>query len=177
MVRVLVNGTSAPVIRASSQQVDFVCPQLPPGTPLTVSLEAGNRSSNELRTVMENTAPGLFLLDNSGGGLGLILHARGLAALPRFDRAGMPASAGDAITLFATGINCDESRGAPKPLLYIGHAYQQVAVQPSSFAGVCEVHAVVPTGLPGSEVRLVLEAVRDDGTPVRSNQILMAIEN
>jgi hypothetical protein len=89
----------------------------------------------------------------------------------------MPASAGDAITLFATGINCDESRGAPKPLLYIGHAYQQVAVQPSSFAGVCEVHAVVPTGLPGSEVRLVLEAVRDDGTPVRSNQILMAIEN
>jgi hypothetical protein len=83
VVRVLVNGTSAPVIRASSQQVDFVCPQLPPGAPLTVSLEAGNRSSNELRTVMENTAPGLFLLDNSGGGLGLILHARGLAALPR----------------------------------------------------------------------------------------------
>jgi uncharacterized protein (TIGR03437 family) len=126
---------------------------------------------------MEKTAPGLFILDNSGSEFGLVLHARGLAALPRFDRGGMPASVGDAITLFATGINCDESHDAPKPVLYIGHAYQQVTVQPSSFSGVCEVHAVVPRGLSGTEVSVVLEAVRDDGTPVSSNRILMAIEN
>jgi uncharacterized protein (TIGR03437 family) len=177
-VRVLVNGTSASVIRASSEQVDFLCPQLAPGTPLAISVEAGDLTSNEVLAVMEKATPGLFSVDGSGNGLGIVLHAQGLAALPRFDRVGMPATAGDAITLFATGINCDQSPGDPKPLLYFGDTYQQVTLlQPSSFAGVCEIHAILPRGLAGNEVRLVLEAVREDGTPVRSNQILMAIEN
>jgi uncharacterized protein (TIGR03437 family) len=176
-VRVLVNGISAPATRSSNQQVDFLCPRLPSGTSLTISVEAGGVASNELRTVMETTAPGLFSLDSSGSGIGVVLHARGLAALPRFDRTGMPAITGDAIALFATGMNCDGSTGGLKPLLYVGHVYQQVTLQPSSFAGVCEVHAVVPSGLAGNEVSLVLEGVREDGAPVRSNQVLIAIEN
>jgi hypothetical protein len=119
----------------------------------------------------------LFTLDGSGGGAGMVLHALGLAALPRFDRSGVPATAGDAITLFATGVACDGSAGALNPVLYVGYALQQVTLQPSSMAGVCEVHGVVPRGLAGNEASLVLEAVREDGTPVRSNQILMAIGN
>jgi len=176
-VRVLVNGISAPVVRSFTRQVDFLCPRLPSGTSLTISVEAEGVASNELRTVMEATAPGLFSLDGSGNGIGMVLHARGLAALPRFDRTGMPATTGDAITLFATGMNCDGSTVGLKPLLYVGHVYQQVTLQPSSFAGVCEVHAVVPGGLAGNEVSLVLEGVREDGAPVRSNQVLIAIEN
>ena len=177
-VRVVVNGTSAPVIRASSERVDFVCPRLAPGTPLAISAEVDGLASNQVRTLMQTTAPGLFSADGSGNGFGMVLHARGLAALPRFDRAGMPAAAGDAIVLFATGINCDASPDDPKPLLYIGHTYQQVTLlRPSSFAGVCELHAVVPGRLVGNEVTLVLQTVREDGTPVRSNQIMMAVED
>ena len=176
-VRVLVNDASAPVIRASSEQVDFLCPQLAPGTPMAISVAAGDLTSNEVRTVMQKAAPGLFSLDGSGNGLGMVVHLGGLAALSRFDRVGMPATAGDAITLFATGMDCTQSPGDPKPLLYFGHTHQQpTLLKPSSFAGVCEIHAVVPDGLAGNEVTLVLEAVREDGTIVRSNQILMAIE-
>jgi len=177
-MRVLVNGTSASVIRASNEKVDFLCPQLAPGTPLTISLETDGISSNEVPAAMETSAPGLFSLDGMGTGLGMVLHARGLAALPRFDRAGMPATAGDAITLFATGINCDGNPGDLKPILYIEHVSQQVTLLKStSFAGVCEIHAVVPAGLAGNQVHLVLETVTENGKPVRSNQVLMAIEN
>jgi len=177
-VRVLVNGISASVIRAAGEQIDFVCPQLAPGTPLKISVEAGDISSNEVSAATEKTAPGLFSLDGSGNGIGMVLHDRGLAALPRFDREGMPATSGDAITLFATGINCEENNSDSKPLLYFGHTYQQVTLsKSSSFAGVCEVHTVVPSGVTGTKVSLVLEAVREDGTTVRSNQILIAIEN
>ena len=85
--------------------------------------------------------------------------------------------AGDAITLFATGLDCDEISAIPRPVLYFGHDYQPVTLlRPSSFAGVCEVHSVVPGGLSGNEVQLFLETVREDGSVVRSNAILMAIE-
>ena len=176
-VRVVVNGADASVVRASGERVDFLCPPLAPGTPLGISLEVGSQSSNEVQTVMQKTAPGLLSVDGSGTGLGIVVHARGLAALPRFDRVGAPALAGDAITLFATGVDCDERSAIPRPVLYFGNDYQQItALRPSSFAGVCEVQAVVPAGLPGNEVELSLELVRQDGSLVRSNPVLIAIE-
>jgi hypothetical protein len=108
ITRVLVNGAEASVVGASSEQVEFLCPRLAPGTPLRISVEIGDQASNEVRAVIQEAAPGLISVDGSGIGQGLIVHARGLAALPRFDRVVMPAATGDAITLFATGINCAE---------------------------------------------------------------------
>jgi len=106
-----------------------------------------------------------------------VIHARGLAALPRFGRAGMPAVPGDEITLFATGISCTETSGAPQPLLYFGHDYQPITLlKPSAFTGVCEVHTIVPAGLSGNQVELAIESVRADGAAVRSNVIQVAIE-
>jgi len=107
----------------------------------------------------------------------MILHAHGLAALPRFDRAGMPVSAGDTITLFATGIDCAEISDAPRPFLHFEHDYQQITLlRPSAFPGVCEIHSVVPGGITGNEVKVSIESVREDGTAVRSNTILVAVE-
>jgi uncharacterized protein (TIGR03437 family) len=179
MARVLVNGSIGSIVRASSEQIDFLCPEAAPGTPLTFSVQAGeNLASNELQTSMAKTAPGLLSLDGSGGGLGMALHDRGLAALPRFDRIGTPAMAGDVITLFATGINCDGNAGDSKPVVYFENTLQQVrSLQRSSFAGVCEVSVVTPRGLASGEVRVTLEAINENGTPLRSNQVLIAIEN
>ena len=177
-MRVVVNGASASVIRASSEQVDFVCPRFGPRN--TAGDLRGSSWPGFQRSARGDAedGPGIVL----GGWLWRRFRhgppSRGLAALPRFDRAGMPAFAGDTVTLFATGINCNENPGDLRPLLYFGHTYQQItSLQPSSFAGVCEIQAVVPGGLTGNEVTLVLEAVREDGTPIRSNQILMAIED
>ena len=176
-IRVLVNGADALVVRTSDERVEFLCPSLAAGTPLAISVAAGDQVSNEVRTVMVKTAPGLFSVDGSGVGVGMILHAHGLAALPRFDRAGMPVSAGDTITLFATGIDCAEISDAPRPFLHFEHDYQQITLlRPSAFPGVCEIHSVVPGGITGNEVKVSIESVREDGTAVRSNTILVAVE-
>jgi uncharacterized protein (TIGR03437 family) len=150
---------------------------LAPGTPMAIAVEVGNRVSDEIRTVMQQVSPGLLSADGSGSGQGLVTHARGLSALPRFDREGMPAVAGEPITLFATGIHCDDTAAASKPLLYLGHNYQPVTLlRPSGLPGICEVHAIVPEGVSGTEVSVSIEAIRADGTAVRSNAILVAIE-
>jgi len=174
---VLVNGAEVSVLQASDKQVDFLCPTLAPGTSLEISVSVGGRASNGVKTVMQGTAPGLLSMDGSGSGQGVVAHARGLAALPRFGQEGTPAIAGEEITLLATGINCGEIFAAPKPLLYLGHDFQPITLlRPSAFPGVCEVHSVIPAGVSGNEVALVLEIVREDGSSVRSNAILMAIE-
>jgi hypothetical protein len=175
--RVLVNGVDATVVRASNRQIDFVCPALAPGASMAISVIAGRETSNELQTVMQESAPGLLTIDGSGSGQGLVAHARGLATLPRFGQEGMPAIAGEAITLLATGINCNEISSGLKPLLYLGHDLQSVTLlRPSAYPGVCEVHSVIPQGVSGNEVALVLQLVREDGSTVKSNAILIAIE-
>jgi hypothetical protein len=174
--RVFVNGAETEVVRASGEQVDFLCPQFLPGTSFAISLEAGLNASNEIRSVMQRTAPGLLSVDGTGSGLGLVFHSGELAALPRYDRLAAPATAGEAITLFATGIGCEEDSALPRPVLYTGHDYRPITLlRPSRLAGVCEVHSTLPGGLSGSEVDLMLEAMREDGGVVRSNIIRIAI--
>jgi hypothetical protein len=88
-----------------------------------------------------------------------------------------PAVAGDAIVLFATGINCDENSGASKPVLYMGHTTQRIALlRPGASAGVCEMHSIIPRGLSGDTVETFIESMREDGTAIRSNILLIAIE-
>jgi uncharacterized protein (TIGR03437 family) len=176
VVRVLVNEDEAPILGASATQIDFLCPSLAPGTPLRISVAAGDQRSNELRTVMTKVSPGLFSIDGSGSGQGAVMHARGLASLPRFGRAGMPAAAGEEITLFATGIPCDLSAG-PKPVLYFGQAYQQITqLRTAATPGVCEIHSIVPESVSGNEVPLLVELIREDGAVIRSNAVVVAVE-
>jgi trimeric autotransporter adhesin len=175
--RVLINGSDVAVVGASAERVDFVCPNRSPGTPLSLAVEVAGQVSNAVETVMAETAPGLLTLDGSGRGQGIAIHAQGLAAVPRFGVAGRPAVEGEALTLYATGINCDENSSAMKPLLYFGHDYVRVtAAKASAFAGVCELRALAPAGVSGDAVPVLLESVREDGTPVRSNTISVAVE-
>jgi uncharacterized protein (TIGR03437 family) len=174
---VLVNGSPARVVEASAERVAFVCPKAAPGTPLTFAVQVGSASSNEMSGVMSDSSPGLLSLDGSGAGQGVAMHTRGLAALPRFGVAGMPAASGEALTLFATGINCGENSVGGLPLLYFGHDYVRVtAARANALAGVCELQAVVPAGVSGDAVPVLLESVRGDGTVARSNIISVAVE-
>jgi uncharacterized protein (TIGR03437 family) len=175
--RVLVNRAEASVVRISGEQVDFLCPQFAPGVPLDISAEVNGQSSNEIHSIMQETSPGLLSTDGSGSGQGLIFHARGLAALPRHDRTGMPGVAGEPLTFYATGIRCDKSSANARPLLYLGHDYQPITLlRQSALSGVCEIHSVTPAGVSGNEVKVFIESVGEDGTPVKSNIVFIAIE-
>jgi uncharacterized protein (TIGR03437 family) len=172
-VGVRVNGELVPVARASAGAVDFVCPRLRAGTPLSVAVEVAGQISGEWHSVMEEVAPGLFSADGSGKGQGLVVHRRGLAALPAFEVDGAAAITGEIVSLYATGLDC---AGAP-PVLYVGQQIQQAAsIGPSAFPGICEVRAAVPQGVSGSRVELYLETVRADAVRVRSNRVSMAVE-
>jgi trimeric autotransporter adhesin len=176
-IGVRVNGEPVPVVGASAAAVDFLCPTIPAGTPLSVTAEVAGRVSEEWKALMEETAPGLFSANGSGSGQGLITHARGLAALPRLEMDGTPAVAGDTVSLYATGINCSESSTDRLPLIYFGTAVKPVtSITPSTFAGICELRAVVPEGISGSRVELFLETARTDATLVRSNSVSLAID-
>jgi len=175
-VQVRVNGGTSLVLAASPEEISFLCPNLSAGTPLSVAVEAAGQVSDDYQTVMQGAAPGLFSVNGSGTGQGFVTHAHGIAALPRFDLDGTPAAPGDTVKLFATGMNCENSNER-LPLLHFGHSYQTVTlVAPSALAGLCEVYAVVPEGVSGSKVEMFLEAVRDDATVVRSNTILIAVD-
>jgi uncharacterized protein (TIGR03437 family) len=163
-VEVRVNGELASIEALRAGEIDFVCPRTDAGTPLSMTVEVDGQLSAAWETTMEVTAPGLFSA----------MHGRGLAALPRYGMDGSPAIAGETIRLYATGIDCAVDR---QMLVSFGGSMQPVTMmQPSAFAGICEVNTVVPAGVAGSRVDLYLEAARANGARARSNAIQVPIE-
>jgi uncharacterized protein (TIGR03437 family) len=94
---------------------------------------------------MYQTAPGLYSVDGTGAGQGLItLSGTSLLATSRdYLALGQPAEPGNSITIRATGIG---SLNGALPLVMIGDVYAQVqSVQAvSGVAGVYEITAEVP---------------------------------
>jgi uncharacterized protein (TIGR03437 family) len=190
--QVKVNGEYVPVVYASATRVDFVCPETDPGTPLTVSAENEAGVADPVSTTMYQTAPGLYSVDGTGTGQGLItLAGTSLLATSRTYLAlGQPAEPGDSITIRATGIAV--LNGA-LPTVKIGDAFAQVqAVQAvPGVAGVYEITAEVPWGIPEGDAVSVVVVVSPDpslvrrGPPqargirnlqVKSNQTTIAVE-
>jgi uncharacterized protein (TIGR03437 family) len=103
---VTVNGATAEITDASATQITFRCPQSNPNKKL--ALLASNRFgvSNAVKVTVQSAAPGIFTLDGSGTGQGVILvnGTSNVAALPDPDFAGQAAAPGDTLTLLMTGL-------------------------------------------------------------------------
>jgi len=176
-VRLRVNGEVVPALSASASEIDYLCPNLNVGTRLSIAVEISDRVSQDWQTSMEETSPGLLSANRSGTGQGLVMHKGGLAALPRFNRDGAPAVAGDVVSLYATGIACSERSSEPRPLIYFGSTFTPVtSLAPSGLPGVCEVRTIIPEGLSGGKADVFLQTVKSDATPIRSNTISLAID-
>jgi uncharacterized protein (TIGR03437 family) len=190
--RVKVNGEYVSVVYASATRVDFACPGTDPRTPLTVYVENEAGIADPVSTIMYQTAPGIYSVDGSGTGQGLItLAGTSLVATSRSYLAlGQPAEPGDSITIRATGI---AALNGALPRLRIGGAFAQVqSVQAvSGVAGVYEITAEVPLGIPeGDAVPVVVvlppgswpsrrgpQEVRGTrGAQIESNQTTIAVE-
>jgi uncharacterized protein (TIGR03437 family) len=174
-VRVLVNGEYARVIEASTDQVSFLCPALPT-TALRISAENAMGVSAAIDAAMQDTAPGIFTVDGPDQKQAVaMLGASGqLAAVANHRFPGTPALPGDTLAVQVTGIDCS---GTSQPMLQIGPEYAKVlSVGPSANPGVCMIQAAVPAGISGDSVPLVLEAVRADGTSIRSNTAFIAVD-
>ena len=92
------NGTPAPVLYTSANQVGVVAPFGLSGDKADVVVTYQGQVSAGLSVTVAPSAPGLFTLDGSGRGQAVAVNQDGSINSP--DR---PAKAGDFVTLYATG--------------------------------------------------------------------------
>lgn len=173
---VWVNGAEVPVVRRAEGSLMFQCPALPAGVPLTVEARRGAAVSNTLETVMADAAPGIFSLDASGKGQGLVMvtEFQSVAMVRSPGDRSLPAMAGDRISVLATGLG----EGAPADSVHLlvgGKAVSAESITAVS-AGVWEVTGRLPEGTPtGGAVPVQLTVARY-GRSVMSNVVTMATE-
>jgi uncharacterized protein (TIGR03437 family) len=156
--QVKINGEYVPVVYASTNRIDFVCPQTNPGTYLTVSAETEAGTAGPVSTMMYQETPGLYSLDGSGTGQGMVtLAGTSLLATGRTYLAqGQPAEPGDSIAIRATGIGTSDSLW---PTVKIGGIWAQVESLQAvpGTVGVYEITVEAPVGLQeGSAIPVVV---------------------
>jgi uncharacterized protein (TIGR03437 family) len=152
------DGITADIIYAQASQVAAVVPDgLADNTSTRIQVQYQDQASGAI-TVLAPTARGLFTLDSSGGGQGLILSQDGSTNL-----SGNPADKGSIVSLFSTGAGeVDPQRGQPVLPLVVG--INGTAAEVVSLAsvpgleGVIQINVRIPNdALPGN-VPVVIEA-------------------
>jgi uncharacterized protein (TIGR03437 family) len=165
-VQVYFNGVPAPLLYASSGQVNAVVPYSVAGQFTTqLQLEYLGVLSAPITLQVAATAPGVFSIAGSGQGPGAILNARDGAV----NSLAHPAARGDWVSIFATGAGVSTPASvdgfvasAPLPVpnanvsVTIGGLPCQLNFQgaaPGLVSGVLQINAQVPAGVtPGPSV-------------------------
>jgi uncharacterized protein (TIGR03437 family) len=170
--RVLFDGIPAPLIYASSGQVSAVVPYEVSGTSTQVQVEYLGKRSNAVAVPVTVSAPGIFTLDNTGSGPGVILNQDNT-----INTVLNPAKRGDVIYFYTTGqgqtippgttgkitgVNLPIIVEQPLPVhVTIGNKKAQILYDgpaPSLIAGVSQINVIVPTDAPyGATVPLIVE--------------------
>jgi len=175
---VRVNGVIVPLLYADPMRVDFLCPRLDGGTPLEAVIET-ETGSDTTRAVMQTVSPGIFSLDGSGKGQGLVAFrgTTAIAAVRDFRNAGQPAQPGDRLVIHATGLKSSKDMTGSKPLVSLGGMILEAegveAIAGS--AGMFEIRVQVPPGIPtGSDVPVAIQLPDREGAI--SNTVSIAVE-
>jgi uncharacterized protein (TIGR03437 family) len=193
-VQVAVNGLSAPLILVSAGQVNFQCPVLPAGSPLTITLQAEDGSVYSVQSVMEAARPGLFSMATTGQGLITIAATNEIAMPKTHGVEGRPARRGEILSIFATGLgqtldSLPPGNAAPQDrLVRLSNTTKVeiggVEIDPlfSGLApgtvGLYQVNAKLPPEVPaGLAVPTVLHVILPDGTVAESNVVTVAISD
>ncbi len=178
--QVSVNGQLAQLVFSSTRKVQFVCPALPPGTPLSVVVEtASGTTPKSLVGTMREAAPRILSLEDAEGAQGVVSFA-GSADLAMPRNAGVPAhpaQPGDTIRIWTTGLSPDaESQPATVSATVGGVdvAIQSIQAAPG-YAGVYIVQLGTPNVL-GDTVRVQIRVITPAGQLLPSNTVSIAIE-
>lgn len=198
-VKVLVNGTPAPIYFVSQSQIDFVMPWETAGTQASIQVETSGGTSNIVTAAIQ-TAPQIFTTNQQGFGQGAVLIA-GTATIVAPSGAfpgSRPAAKGDYISIYTTGLGAVQNQpgdGAvatglsptvAQPEVRIGCAgangivaFCSAPVQFSGlapgFVGLYQVNVQIPnSALSGNQVPLQLNFTSGTGRP--SNIVTIAIQ-
>jgi uncharacterized protein (TIGR03437 family) len=196
--RVFVNNTPARLLYVGPKQINLQCPSLPPGTKLELRVEREDIAKKSGTVTgpglsMKEATPGMYTLDGSGRGQGLIVNAKTgkLAALPNPGFDGQSARSGDHLIIYANGLGAvDHAVGLGEPAgasplsrvvgtvrAKVGGVYTPVtfAGLAPSLAGVYQVNIMLSPEVPsGANLPVVLELQLQDGSIVESNPVTIA---
>ncbi len=186
-VQVLFGGAAAPLLYVSSGQINAIVPYgVAPGGNTTVQVQYQSQTASMTVPVAAAT-PGIFSVDRSGSGPGAILNQDF-----SLNASLSPAAAGSVIQIFATGGGLTTpavSDGflAPlaEPLPRINTAPVSVTIggvpspqvtyagdAPGLVAGLTQINAVVPAGVTGQSVPVVVQI----GTAKSQNGITINVQ-
>jgi uncharacterized protein (TIGR03437 family) len=169
---VRINGMPAPVLSTDSTRLDFLCPDAAPGSALDVVVETAAGITQPVRTTAREVTPGIFTVDGSGRGQGLISHHGGsnLVMVRNHRYPSQPARAGDTIAVYATGI--ERAAGISVKVGDIEAAPLAVE-QLSGRPGVYRIVLALPGVNQSTEpvIRLTLLVRGSDGSVVASNPV------
>src|ERR1019366_4392092 len=102
--QVLLGGRPMPLYFVSNQQIDAVVPyDVAPNSLQQVILQTGTAYAQPETVAVSAAQPGVFSQDQSGTGPGAILGQKP-GGIPALNTAANPASVGDALLIFCTGL-------------------------------------------------------------------------
>jgi len=172
-------GTEAlPLLYTASGQVNVQVPyDVPVNTQFQVTVQRDNVQSLPEQLVIAIAQPGIFTLDASGTGQGVIFKSDGITLA----QAGTAASSGETITIYCTGLGVVDppvTAGTPPPAAPISATVNPVSVTIGGRdgqatvgrlvpgrPGVYSVSAIVPNGISGDAVPVLVTVAGQTSTP------------
>jgi uncharacterized protein (TIGR03437 family) len=166
---VAINGMPAPVIYSSATQVSAIVPYGTTGTTAQIVARYQGQASAAFSVPIAPSAPGIFTSSSTGTGQAAAINQDGVT----INGAANPATAGDVMSLYATGEGQTTPLGVdgkpatvplPRPNLRVSVTIggQSAPVQyaggaPGEVAGVMQVNVQIPVGIQtGNAVPVVL---------------------
>jgi uncharacterized protein (TIGR03437 family) len=174
--KVWADGAAVPILAASATELSILCPDTVAGSEMQLVVETGHGAAAPLQTVVRSATPGIFSLDGTGAGQGLVLlaGANAVAMIRNPQVAGQPAIAGDQVVVYATGI---------ERLKNLSVQIGDVQVTPTSIAavanrpGLYQVAITVPAeNREAGDFPLSLSGDAPDGASWHSNVVKVAVE-
>jgi uncharacterized protein (TIGR03437 family) len=174
---VRIDGIAVSLVSTSPTRLDFLCPDLASGASHTITVEAAQGTTSPLAINFSRLTPGIFSIDRSGSGQGVVIHAEDstLAMVRNYKHDDRPAQVGDHLVIYSTGIS-----GAMQVLVNLGgiEVKQDSVTENPQHVGVFQVAFTVPQGVPSAEsVNLFLAGIAWDGSTTNSNPVTISIEN
>jgi uncharacterized protein (TIGR03437 family) len=177
--QVLMGNQALPILYTSSGQINVQVPyNTPVNTQYQISVQRDNSLSVPEQLVVAVAQPGVFAVNQQGTGQGVIFKSDGVTLA----QPGSPATQGETVVIYCTGlgaVNPPVPEGAPPPSSPLSTTVNTVTVSiggmdapvqfsglTPGFPGLYQVNAVVPNGVSGDTVPLVVSVAGQTSPPV-----------
>ena len=174
--KVWANGAAVPVLSASGEELNILCPEAAPGSELEFVVQTDHGTADPVRTKALSASPGLFSLDGSGKGQGRVSppDTNHTAMIRNYQTAGQPVAAGEQVVSYGTGLG-----NLTDISLQIGESEVTGAIVTPvpERPGLYQIRFTIPSIAPGNNIPLLLSGNTPEGIRVSTNTVSIAVES